>query len=261
MPSKHIYIPVNHPQQSIGYNFVELDSIDSTNTHAMKQIQAKLAEHGTTYFAHQQTAGKGRQGKVWQTEPSANIILSVILSADRLQMGNQFLISAVSALAVFDLLSTYAPKGLSIKWPNDVYYNDSKAAGILIENTVKGNKWQWCVVGIGVNINQTKFTTELVNPISLSKITQKKYVATDLAKKLCTFLEYWYQQLIEGNFESILFAYNNKLYKKGQNVKLKKDNIAFNCTIDKVNSQGKLLVKHGLQQEFEFGEVVWVIEE
>jgi BirA family transcriptional regulator, biotin operon repressor / biotin---[acetyl-CoA-carboxylase] ligase len=261
LPSKYTNIQPNSLQPAIGYTFIELDSIDSTNTHAMQQIQAKLAEHGTAYFAHQQTAGKGRQGKVWQTEPKANIILSVVLDAARLKISQQFFISAVAALAVVDLLKSYTPNNPSIKWPNDVYYNDSKAAGILIENSLQGNKWQWCVLGIGVNINQTQFANGLINPISLQQITYKQYQAVDLAKQLCAFLEKWYQQLLNGNFLYILDTYNSHLYKKGQVVRLKKNNIAFNCTIDHVNNQGKLLVKDGLQSEFDFGEVEWVIEQ
>lgn len=261
MPSTNTNIQPNNQQPVIGNTFIELDSVDSTNTHAMKQIQAKLAEHGTVYFAHQQTAGKGRQGKVWETEPKANIILSVVLDAARLQIAHQFFISAVAALAVVDLLNKFTPTNSTIKWPNDVYYNDTKAAGILIENNLQGNKWQWCVVGIGININQMQFPKGLINPISLAQITNKNYDTINLAKQLCAFLESWYLRMVAGNFSYILENYNQCLYKKGQIVKLKKNNIAFNCTVDQVNKQGKLLVKDGLQHEFDFGEIEWVIEQ
>jgi BirA family biotin operon repressor/biotin-[acetyl-CoA-carboxylase] ligase len=247
-------------QFTIGHIFNELDQTTSTNTHAMQQIQAKLAEHGTAYFAYEQTAGKGRQGKVWQTEPKANIILSVVIDAARLKINRQFDISVVAALAVYDLLSNYVPENMSIKWPNDIYYNDSKAAGILIENSLQGKKWQWCVIGIGININQVVFSETLANPISLSLITQQSYNTISLAKELCHHLENRYQQLLQGKNALLLKKYNQHLYKKEELVKLKKNNIAFNCIIKSVDQQGKLHVKDGLQDEFDFGEVEWVLQ-
>ena len=116
------------------------------------------------------------------------------------------------------------------------------------------------MIGIGVNINQTQFEKKLLNPVSLSLITEKKYDAVLLAKDLCSCLEKRYQQLINGNTQSLLVDYNTSLYKRNQVVKLKKNNIAFNCIIQSVTAQGKLLVSDGLQDEFDFGEVEWVLK-
>jgi BirA family biotin operon repressor/biotin-[acetyl-CoA-carboxylase] ligase len=140
-----------------------------------------------------------------------------------------------------------------------VYINDSKAAGILIENSLKGNKWQWAVIGIGVNINQTTFDTSLTNPTSVAAITGQQYHTIDAAKQLCSFLNIRYHQLLNGETENLLNTYNGLLYKKNQAVKLKKNNIAFNCIIRQVNAMGKLQVKDGLQDEFDFGEVEWIL--
>lgn len=243
----------------IGHQFIELEQINSTNSHAMQQIQANLAQHGTAYFAYKQTAGRGRQGKTWQTEPKANIILSVVVDARKIGTANQFFLSMVTALAVYDLLNNFLPNAISIKWPNDVYINDSKAAGILIENTLKGNKWQWAVIGIGVNINQTVFDTSLSNATSLSLATNKTFNTVALAKQLCICLEKRLQQLLINETENLLVQYNQVLFKRNEVVKLKKNNIAFTCTIEKVNAQGKLMVKNGLQDEFDFGEVEWIL--
>ena len=122
----------------------------------------------TVYFAYEQTMGRGQQGKQWLTEPKANIILSAVINTSKLGITNQFYLSVVAALSVFDLLNFYLPNQISIKWPNDLYINDSKAAGILIENNIKGHKWLWAIVGIGVNINQTTFNKELINATSIA---------------------------------------------------------------------------------------------
>lgn len=243
----------------IGHQFIELEQINSTNSHAMQQIQANLAQHGTAYFAYEQTAGRGQHGKTWQTEPKSNIILSVVVDATKIRTANQFFLSMVAALAVYDLLNNFLSNQVSIKWPNDVYINDSKAAGILIENTLKGNKWQWAVIGIGVNINQTVFDASLTNATSLSLATQKTFNAVELAKQLCMCLEKRLQQLLLNQAENLLVQYNQVLFKRNEVVKLKKNNIAFTCIIENVNAQGKLMVKNGLQDEFDFGEVEWIL--
>lgn len=246
-------------KNKIGQPFVQFDTIDSTNSYAIDSLQANLAAHGTAYLAHHQTAGKGQRGKKWITEPSRNIILSVIVDATSLTIQQQFQLSVAVALACCDFFNTYAGNETSIKWPNDIYWRDRKAAGILIENIVKGNVWQWAVIGIGMNINQTAFGENAKNPVSLKQITGKQFDTVELAKELCDCLEKRYQQLLATDFTTLLDEYNQQLYKAGQTVKLKKDTATFNCTIKHVNINGQLVVSGAAKDYFEFGEVEWVI--
>ncbi len=247
----------NH--KAIGSNLIQLATIDSTNTYAMKQIQANLAEHGTVYFAFEQTAGKGQQHKTWQTEVSSNIIMSITLHTQTLLIHQQFYLSIIAALATHDLLKKYTAEKVSIKWPNDIFINDSKAAGILIENKLQGKKWQWAVVGIGVNIVQTVFAPDIKNATSLKLVTNKNYDVITLAQELCSFFEKRWQQLLQQQNKLLLKEYNELLYKKNCKVNLKSNNISFFCTIKGVNENGKLLVENGLKDEFDFGEVMWVL--
>lgn len=244
---------------TIGNTFIELAEIDSTNTYAMKQIQAKVAEHGTAYFAHNQTNGKGTRGKSWHSETGNNIILSVVLNINWLSVRNQFLLSAWAALAVFDFLSKYVQNGIKIKWTNDIYIDNSKIAGILIENKVKGNKLQWAVVGIGININQINFDSTLSKATSLALVTNKKYDALLLSKELCFCLEKRFQSLINKDANGLINDYNKNLFKLNEVVKLKKDNLLFNCTIKKVTKTGFLVVNNGIEQQLAFGEVEWIL--
>jgi len=246
-------------KNKIGQPFVQFEAIDSTNSYAIDSLQANLAAHGTAYFAHHQTAGKGQRGKAWHTQPGSNIILSVIVDCTALAMHQQFKLSVAVALASYDFFSQYAGDETFIKWPNDIYWRDRKAAGILIENIVKGNMWQWAVVGIGMNINQTTFGENAKNPVSLKQITGKHFDTIELAKALCNCLEKRYQQLLITDFTSLLAEYNQHLYKAGQVVKLKKDTAAFTCTIKQVNANGQLEVAGAAKDYFEFGEVDWVI--
>src|SRR5689334_18574603 len=187
----------------------------------MRQIQAGLANHGATWFALEQTAGKGQRGKSWLTTPNLNIMLSAVVTPGLLPT-RQFLLSATLALACYDFYKKYAGDETHIKWPNDVYWRDRKAGGILIENVFRGADWLYAVVGIGININQVQFDPSLPNPVSLKQITGKDFDAVQLAEALCEALEVRFQTLVNSGADSILNEYQQVLYKLHQPVTLKK---------------------------------------
>ncbi|MEI6184389.1 MAG: biotin--[acetyl-CoA-carboxylase] ligase [Bacteroidota bacterium] len=248
----------------IGDSFFELSSTDSTNNHALKLIQENLAADGHTFFAHEQLSGKGQHGKQWKSEKSLNIIQSTVLDISFLPATKQFSLIATMAVAVHDFFSKYALHDSYIKWPNDIYWNERKAGGILIESSTpipqsSIKAWKWAVVGIGLNINQVKFPDNLPNPVSLKQITGKDYDPVILSKELCERMDYWFQRLKKGDFDTILGIYNQYLYKKDCIVKLRKGNIAFDCTVLKVDEQGFLHVSGANTDKFSFGEVNWVI--
>ena len=246
--------------QSIGKHFTELAVVDSSNNYAMAQAQKGTAKHGDAWFAHYQTAGKGSRGKKWNSTPGENIMLSVLIEPVGLLYSDVFYLTATVALAAFDLVKMYTDDSVSIKWPNDIYWRDRKAAGILIENSFRGAEWQWCVAGIGMNINQTRFDPALPNPVSIKQISGKEHNAVHLAKELCNFMEERFCQLHQHK-QSILTDYNAVLYKKGQKVKLKKGNAVFTTEIKEVNADGLLAVNDEAASQFSFGEIEWVLPE
>ncbi len=250
-------MPYLFSASSIGNPFTELAAVDSTNNYAMAQALQGTANHGHAWFAWRQTDGKGSRGKSWSAAEGQNIILSVLLSPDPLVSGHSFYLSAAVALAAYDFFKVFAGDETRIKWPNDIYWRDRKAAGILIENTMRGNTWQWAVAGIGVNINQTEFSASLSNPVSLKQITGKTYDVVAMAKDLCACLQVRYEQLQQDK-ETILQDYNAVLYKRGEAVKLKKNNAVFNCTIKEVNAFGQLEITGAPLSQVDFGEVEWV---
>lgn len=253
-------MPIPQSNHIIGEPFTELLSVGSTNNYAMGMAQNGAATHGSTWFAHSQTAGKGQRGKTWKSEPGENIAQTVLLDTSWLPVSSQFHLSIAVALAVYDMFSSYAGDETSIKWPNDIYWRDRKAVGILIENSIKGNIWQWAVAGTGVNINQVAFPPEVQNAVSLRQITGKRFDSVVLGKELCAHLQKRYLQLAEKGVDDLLIAYNQVLFKKGERVKLKKENIAFECVIDHVDEQGRLWVKEAADEYFTFGQVQWVLK-
>jgi BirA family biotin operon repressor/biotin-[acetyl-CoA-carboxylase] ligase len=248
-------LPPSPAKTAIGQPFIELTEVESTNMYAMEQLQAGMAAHGAAFFAHHQTAGKGQRGKTWETEPGAGIALTVITDSSFIPISNPFQWSVAAALATYDFFSNYAGDETSLKWPNDLYWRDRKAGGILVENILRGQQWPWSITGIGINVNQTQFPASAGRPVSLRQITGKQFDPAGLARELCDCLEQRYRLLQAGQFEKLLEEYNRHLYMAGQKTRLKKDNIIFNCVIESVSANGELLVSGG--NRFRFGEVEW----
>jgi BirA family biotin operon repressor/biotin-[acetyl-CoA-carboxylase] ligase len=242
-----------------GFSFIELQSVDSTNNYALAQIHAGLAHHGMAFFAHEQTRGKGQRGKQWLTDKSANIILSLVLSPSVLGVGSPFQLSACIAVATHRFFSRYAGDETAIKWPNDIYWRDRKAGGILIENIFTGDKWTWAVVGIGLNINQATFPAGLPNPVSLKQITGKQHDAVALARELCADVEQISPYLSAENFTALLKIYNQHLYLIHQKAKLRQGNRVFEALIKGVTQTGELVANHGIDETFSVGQVEWLL--
>lgn len=239
--------------------FKILDTVDSTNNYAMARVQAGMASHGMAWFAHEQTAGKGQRGKGWETQPGKNIAMSLVLQPDFLDARQQFYLSVAIALACFEFFSGYAGEETKIKWPNDLFWRDRKAGGVLIENVFHGKKWKWAIVGIGININQVSFDKAIKNPVSLKQITGKEFDTVALAKELYTLLMKKIQELSTRSFDKILEDYNTHLYKLNKNVLLKIENSIFETVIKTVSAEGKLLTVDSTDREFDFGEVEWIL--
>jgi len=285
-------LPLPSPGNPIGEPFIELQSIDSTNKYAMGLIHGNHlpdgqdeAQHGTAIFSYEQTAGKGQRGKNWVSEKDSNIALSILLNPYPLRIQDQFQLSICVAVSVYEFFLKYAGEETKIKWPNDLYWRDRKAGGILIENIVGSSEsevrsresgigsqtslahhsslitpnWKWAIVGIGININQAVFPDDLPNAVSLKQITGKNYQPVELAKELCAVIEENYQALITGKFELLFNNYQTHLYKKDEKVKLKKDNRVFETTINGVSETGQLITRHSIEERFNFGEVEWII--
>ena len=263
-------MPLQSAGNPIGKPFLELQSIDSTNKYAMALIHnSHLTEgqnepqHGMVIFTHEQTDGKGQRGKIWASEKGSNIALSILLNPFPLRVSDQFKLSICVASSIHNFFSTYAGDETKIKWPNDIYWRDRKAGGILIESVVKSSEstignWQWAIVGIGININQTSFSPDLPNPVSLKQISGKTFNTVELAKEICSTLDKNYNLLTEGKFESFFNYYQQHLYKKDEKVRLKKGNRVFETTIKGISETCQLITQHSIEERFDFGEVEWI---
>jgi len=240
-------------------SFVILENVDSTNNYAMGKIHSGEAKDGNAWFAKEQTEGKGQLGRIWETETGQNIILSIVADTRFLQVYQQFQLSVAVSLSCYDFFKAYHNIKLKIKWPNDLFWNDRKAGGILIENVIKGNFWQWAVIGIGINLNQTNFSTVKNSPVSLKVITGQTYDPVESGKQLYKCVIDRLKQLKAKGSEKMLIEYNGILYKHAEKIKLKKENIIFETTIKGVSPLGQLQTFDSMERTFNFGEIEWVL--
>lgn len=235
---------------------VVLDTVASTNNYAMAMIQQGISVSENAIFAMEQTHGKGRRGKNWISNKGENIILSIPVQMQWLPVSQQFGLSVAVAIAAREFLSKFTLLPVRIKWPNDIFINDSKAGGILIENAIKGRLWQWAVIGIGINVNQAIFPEGYnLKPVSLKQITGQDYDILELAEMLRLLIIEKIEELKSGNFQKMLDEYNDNLFARNQKVNLKKQNIVFETTIMGVSETGQLITNDALERRFDFDEV------
>lgn len=246
--------PINAPE----HRFIELLTVDSTNNYAMGLIHAGMAQHGTVVFTHEQTKGKGQRQKQWLANPNENIMLSLIVTPFNLGVNEQFLLSMCTAIGIHQFFSGHAGEETKIKWPNDLYWRDRKAGGILIENIIKGPDWLYAVIGIGININQTSFQGVGKKAVSLKQITGKDYDTVSLAKDLIKKLDQSFLQLVYHP-ERILGEYEQLLFKWKEKVRLKKGARVFEAAIKGVSQNGSLITGDEIEEWFMLGEVEWVL--
>lgn len=151
-------------------NIIKLDSTGSTNSYLAGR--AIDLPHATVVSTYNQTAGRGQRGNSWESEPDKNLSFSVLLRPKNIIARQQFYLSEAVSIAIVNTLKRHIPnQKVAIKWPNDIYVNDMKICGILIENTLSGYNITQSIVGVGLNINQLKFLSDAPNPISLIHFT------------------------------------------------------------------------------------------
>ena len=193
--------------------YIHLEQIDSTNAYLQRQ-QSEHDIRNWVVSADEQTAGKGMGSNGWESEVGKNLTFSLALDMGFLPAERQFLLSEAVPLGIIEVLDTLLPsEKLSIKWPNDIYFENRKLAGILINSTIKANMMDVSIIGIGLNVNQMKFQDWPTHPISLKMVTGKEYDLKPLLEQIAERILIKVQQLqstptsIEKDYLKRLFRY------------------------------------------------------
>jgi BirA family transcriptional regulator, biotin operon repressor / biotin---[acetyl-CoA-carboxylase] ligase len=223
---------------------IEIRSVDSTNLYAERLLQKHKVGEGTIIWAQEQFSGKGQGENRWITQPGKNLTISMILYPLFLPIQSQFMLNKAVTLAVLDFIHTLLPAGsCKIKWPNDICSGFSKLGGILISNTVSGSAFDTSIIGIGININQTRFDPAIPNPISIKQITTGETDIVDALIALTGKLDHRYDQLKKGDFSLLDHEYRGNLLGVNEERKFKKDVYLFNGFIRDVDLYGRLVIE------------------
>ncbi|MDR1683632.1 MAG: biotin--[acetyl-CoA-carboxylase] ligase [Candidatus Symbiothrix sp.] len=243
-------------------NIIRLKTIDSTNRYLNDWAAGQDLEEYITIVAEQQIAGRGQHGNRWDTEAGKNLTFSLLLYPDFLPLSQQFLLSEAIALAVYDALNSLIanallPHSFQIKWPNDIYFENRKIAGILIENELIGTKIERSIVGIGLNINQEQFSDELPNPVSLKHITGETTDLDYLLELIIKHITKRYEQLKSGETDLICSDYHAALYRKANFHPYEDKDGVFSACIRSVADNGvlRLLTASGEERLYSFKEI------
>ena len=239
--------------------FTHLSETRSTNQWMQDEFHRTGGEEGWLVYADFQTAGRGQRGNHWESEAGANLLFTLLLQPGNLPANRQFALSEAVALGCVDYLARWAD-GFSVKWPNDIYWQEKKLAGILIENDLRGSLVHDSFVGIGANMNQTRFVSDAPNPVSLRQITGQEVRLDEALNDIYEAILRRYRQL---DTPAALHAdYLGRLFRFGVEAPFQNDcRGVFMATITGVEPTGHLLLREndGSENRYFFKEVKHVI--
>lgn len=234
------------------------DTLTSSNDEACKPQYAE----GDIILAERQAAGRGQRGHRWESGVGENLTFTVIFEPAFLPPQHQFLISECVALAVCDAMAEFGVEA-RIKWTNDIYVGDRKLAGILIEHKLQGAAFSRTIAGIGLNVNQKKFSCELPNPVSMACVAGREFDREKVLAVLAEALSLRYAQLRAGEWETLQREYHLRLYRRGEwHWYALPDGERCRGQILGVESTGALCIEweSGQQAAYLFKEVEFIIE-
>lgn len=244
---------------------INLPSVDSTNSF----IREMLAEEGTgsvvsvsslpgftLVVADDQTKGRGQQGNAWETERGKNLIFSLLCHPDFVLPSRQFLLSQCMAVAIREALAQYV-EGVEVKWPNDIYVGDKKISGTLIECDLQGKHIANCIIGVGINVNQTEFRSDAPNPTSLALLTGMEHDREALLASVMQHFQTCYAMLQDGREEELRQLYMAHFYRRTGMHRYRDVRGAFMAEVAEVEPTGHLRLRfeNGSVVRYEFKEV------
>lgn len=250
-------------------NITWIDTVDSTNEEARRQIQS--LDHLSVISARHQTAGRGQRGNSWSSESGMNLTFSIVIKYGTERYGDlapsdQFIISKITCLAVMEFLKNYGIDA-RIKWPNDIYVKDKKIAGILIENGLRGSRMAHSIIGIGLNVNQTIFESDLYNPTSI-RLESQDTTDLDLHDTLEKFMNIFQDILENKTLLEVDRLYHSNLWRLDvkstfvDNTTNIPSSPEFTGTIRGVSGIGELLIEDENTSEirkFSFREIGYIL--
>ena len=224
-----------------------IKTTNSTST-LLKQMAAEGNPPDFIYAGYQ-TAGRGQTGNSWESEEGKNLLCSILLPPDK----NLYFLNIAVGVALLRVIG----EDFSIKWPNDIYWQDKKAAGILVENAIIGNEIKYSIAGIGLNVNQTEFKSDAPNPVSLKQIRVREY---DIESLMNRVLEEVHKVLNEPE-QDIWSYYKSHLYRREGWYPYEDKNGVFEAHIEDVLPTGEIVLKdrQGKERNYHFKQIRYIL--
>lgn len=196
---------------------------DSTNTRAM-ELAERGAVHGTIVCADEQTAGRGRLGRKWESPPGINLYATVILRPPiEPYLAPQ--LTLVTAIALAQAVEDSTGLAASLKWPNDLYLDGRKAAGILAEMAADPDRVRHVAIGVGLNINglEADFPPELRDrATSIRLCAGKCHPRVEILAAFLNRLDAAYKAFLPGGFDALMPEWNRRSLLDGKHVLLRR---------------------------------------
>lgn len=230
--------------QGIGKQRIHLTKVDSTNNYTKELVRQSVIASGIVVSAGFQSVGKGQRGNSWEGEPDKNVFSSCFIRFNSLSVERHFDINRWASLSVYETVCRWIPRNkVHIKWPNDIFIGKNKVAGILSENALNSSKVEASIVGIGLNVNQRKFTEHRATSLS-------QYLGE---QDFCLETVYYelFKQLRDNGAMLVADAsrlrekYDALLFLKNQKARFREEESSFEGAIRGTNLKGQLLVEVG----------------
>lgn len=242
----------------VGKVLIQLNECNSTNRYVKELIAKSKPIEGTVVLAANQTDGKGQIGNTWISEPGKNLTFSIVLFPHFLQAQEQFLLSQICSLALVDAIEAATGLSIKIKWPNDLFCNNRKIAGILIENQLQGHNIQQAILGIGLNVNQLSFDN-LPQASSLQLELGHEIALEAILNAICQRLDRYYLKLKSGKTDEVRKSYIEKLLGIHELREFDVNGVRMKGSVTGVSKEGLLEVVHSsVHQQYNFKEIAWV---
>ncbi len=234
----------------VGKNIISLPECHSTNDFLIALARSGDVINGTIVQTDFQTLGRGQRGNVWESEPGMNLTFSAFITQPLPLAKNLYRLNILAALSLHRVLQPYLSPShrLEVKWPNDLYLNDRKLAGILVESSILGEGLEWFVLGIGLNVNQMNFSHPLATSLLKEGIVVESW---PLLEEFSIAFESLLKEVNEHQFSSLVKEYYRNLRWMGEERKyLDLDHREeFMGRIRGIDENGRLRIQIGTEEK------------
>ncbi len=243
----------------IGKKLFVFESIDSTNACAKTLAETGTPE-GTVVVADFQTTGRGRLGRAWISEPGANLLFSFVIRP-RFKKESAGLLTFFSAVFIARTLEHISGHPIECKWPNDILLNGKKCCGILLENSFLQDRFDFSVIGIGINVNQVSFSDDLSDrATSLFKELGHKFDRTELLQDLLRGADALLPSVQRGEVQTIMKEWNSRCPMFGKPVTLAHGEERISGTALGLDAEGGLVIVSPTGQSTHYAGDVTIIQ-